>query len=394
MLNGASRSCRSPERSAFDAPRDELHVLRAEIVGRGVLDGDRRRDAGPSRPLGRARRRRPTSATPPSPIWRKRRREASSGPALRGWRAIQASNASADDQHRESGDEPDRDAAEQRAHQGGRPARQTRSTTIEGPSRRGGEPASRGRGAFGQTRHRARWSQTVRDVPVAGVAFLRRARLRFACAAGRGTAAGPRWRPPCRARPRRCTRPTPGCRASRGALSTEPKPTIFLIVGAPRDRGRAADLRVVLVDGDGRRGRRTGEIVGRQPVLGEHPLDARPSRARGRRAAGRGPPARCSASSARRPLKSRRLAEVDQPAEPDLERGVGLLGRRSRGARWCTRPRSGSGRPPRARRRARGCPPGRCRRARPLRTSRPTPRGRRRPGSTARTRGRRCSRCA
>ena len=174
--------------------------------------------AGLSRPRGRARRRRP-------PARRPRARSGGSGvesrlrrPVLRGWRADPGEQPERDDQHRESGDEPDRDAAEQRAHQGGQAREQTRSTTIVGTTpRRGGE--SRVSGASVRSDRRAMCTYGRRPYamfPVAGVAFLRRGRgLRCACAAGRGTAAGPRWRPPCRVRPRRCTRPRPGCRASR-----------------------------------------------------------------------------------------------------------------------------------------------------------------------------------
>ena len=91
-------------------------------------------------------------------------------------------------------------------------------------------------------RHRSSSSQTMRWIG------RRSLRSRYVCARGRGRASAPPWRRPCLARPPRSIRRT---RASRigEPRSTEPKPTIFLIVG-PHDRRRAPDLEALPVHGD------------------------------------------------------------------------------------------------------------------------------------------------
>ncbi len=67
----------------------------------------------------------------------------------------------------------------------------------------------------GQERQRTADPAGVHGVPVSQRSAVCGGPTR-ACAAGPGTASARRWRPPCRARPRRSTRPTPWCRAPGG----------------------------------------------------------------------------------------------------------------------------------------------------------------------------------
>ena len=173
-------------------PPDELHVLGAEIAGRGVSGWRSRRDAGSFLDHAAERGAGAHQREPAEPDLEEAASRAVFGAGAPRVARDPGEQPERDDQHRSPATSPTEMLPSSVHTKAVRPARQTRSTTIVGTApRRGGE--SRVSGASVRSDRRAMCTYGRRPYamfPVAGVAFLRRGRgLRSACAAGRGTAA-------------------------------------------------------------------------------------------------------------------------------------------------------------------------------------------------------------
>ena len=167
-----------------------------------------------------------------------------------------------------------------------------------------------------------------REGPTGGhdpVSRTARLSARYVSARGRGTASGRPWRPTFPRSPSTVHSTDSRVPSAVRPLSTEPNPTIFLIVGPQPDGRRPAHLGAFAGHGDRRALHERGDLR-REAVPGVHRLDRGPVEVQADEAP-------CGAARLalgdQRPLARELgfLVERDEAPQPDLERRVLQLGR-------------------------------------------------------------------